>query len=107
MEDISLQNNDERFIGNDNEYKFKINGTEDNIAAKINTRKQYEMTEGMQKYMPIGSILSIKGQDDLIMIIGFNYISNNIISDYLGCTYPYGIDNEHKNLYSFWHWQDR
>lgn len=98
MEDINLQNNEQRFIGNHDEYRLQINGVSDNIETQITARKQNEMTEGMQKYMPIGSIISLSGQDDLIMIVGFNYNSNDITSDYLGCTYPFGIDNVHKSF---------
>lgn len=57
------------------------------------------------KYLPIGSIVTIKSNSKKIMIIGYysvEYEDNITIYDYVGCSYPEGILNK-KNVISFNH----
>lgn len=46
------------------------------------------------KYLPIGSIVSITGKNQNIMIVGYYSIKyNNVVKmyDYMGCVYPEGL----------------
>ena len=44
-----------------------------------------------EKYLPLGSIVLLKGEDKRFMITGFALKSKNEIYDYSGCLYPEGI----------------
>ncbi len=47
-----------------------------------------------EKFLPIGSVVTLKGAEKRIMIIGFCAISNdqpNITFDYSACLYPEGL----------------
>ncbi len=92
---MNEETNHERFYIQPDEYKIEIKGaeTEDPVKA-IEERNKRLVSEGMEKYMPIGSVLSIKGSYKKYMIIGFNYDDQNGISyDYLGCEYPFGVSS--------------
>ncbi|MBP3460848.1 MAG: DUF4176 domain-containing protein [Bacilli bacterium] len=84
-------NNDERFIANNNEYRVTSSDGSD-IQGAIKERKEYSNTKALEKYMPIGSVVRIKGLGKFLMIVGFNYNNNNNQKyDYIACEYPYGI----------------
>ena len=47
-----------------------------------------------EKYLPIGSIVKLKNNDNEIMIVGYYSVEYNDmveIYDYLGCLYPEGL----------------
>ena len=53
------------------------------------------------KYLPIGSVVNIKGSQKRIMIIGFCAMTGdkpNKIFDYSGCTYPEGLVASNKTI---------
>lgn len=48
----------------------------------------------MEKYLPIGSVCTLKGKNKKVMITGFYSVvfnGNLKITDYSGCTYPEGL----------------
>lgn len=96
MYEFTEENNNKRFMGSAEDYKFKINGQTENLEEVMNERERQEVSEGLQKYMPIGSVISLSDSDELLMIIGFNYNYNDKIYDYIGCCYPYGLCNSHQ-----------
>ena len=61
-----------------------------------------EVNEIKEKYLPIGSIVSINGYNRKIMITGFfKKNSNNVFCDYSGCNYPEGkIDGIEEILFN-------
>lgn len=54
----------------------------------------------MEKYLPIGSVVLLKGGKKRIMITGFVPKSpeGNKVFDYSGCLYPEGIISSNENL---------
>lgn len=53
------------------------------------------------KYLPLGTIVLLKGGEKRLMIIGFSVVGDkeqNKIYDYLGCIYPEGVLSSSKNL---------
>ena len=47
-----------------------------------------------QKYLPIGSVCTLKGKNKKVMITGYYSVSfsgNLKINDYMGCAYPEGM----------------
>lgn len=93
------ENSTKRFYGNSNEYKIEAYENNNGDAVQIiKKRKEEEKINALKKYMPIGSIITLKEKEELIMIIGFKYNANGTIYDYLGCIYPFGIDKIHKNV---------
>lgn len=53
------------------------------------------------KFLPLGSVVMLKGGKKRIMIIGFCGVdsdSKEIIYDYLGCLYPEGVISTDKTL---------
>ena len=56
-----------------------------------------ELKKG-RKYLPIGTVVMLKGGEKRIMITGFCAIENgqNTIWDYNGCIYPEGILNSNE-----------
>lgn len=57
------------------------------------------------KYLPIGSIVKLKGNDKKLMVIGYyslEYNNSVKIYDYVGCSYPEGLLIKN-NSYSFNH----
>lgn len=58
-----------------------------------------------EKYLPIGSVVSVKGLNKKIMIIGYyslEYQNSVKIYDYVGCNYPEGMLLKN-NMFSFNH----
>ena len=54
-----------------------------------------------EKYLPIGSIVLLKGAKKRIMIIGFMASSNETkdkVFDYMGCIYPEGVISSDQSL---------
>ena len=51
----------------------------------------YEMK--YEKYLPLGSVVMLKGGDKRVMITGFSVMQNNgkEVFDYIGCIYPEGF----------------
>lgn len=95
---MSEENNKERFIGTKEEYNFINKDSSNNIIENIKNRQYEEMINGMNKYMPIGSVVKVFNSEKLIMIIGFNYSNDVKKYDYIGCEYPYGIDINHGTM---------
>lgn len=91
---INEESNEQRMYGNSEEYRLKMNNQTENLSEFIQKRKNMEISEGMQKYMPIGSIVTLNGSDKLTMIIGFNYLNNQTTYDYIGCQYPFGVTRD-------------
>lgn len=54
----------------------------------------------IEKYLPIGSVVLLKGGKKRVMITGFIPTMNkeNKTFDYSGCLYPEGIINSNENL---------
>lgn len=55
----------------------------------------------MKKYLPVGSIVKLKNEDQLIMIIGYSFIvklKQFFGYDYFGCYYPEGVIELEKNI---------
>lgn len=53
------------------------------------------------KYLPLGTVVLLKGGEKKLMIIGFSVVAEeeqNKIYDYLGCIYPEGVLSSSKNL---------
>lgn len=98
MYDFNEKTNENRLFGMPSEYKFNINGQSDNLEEAVNERKKREISEGMEKYMPIGSVITIKNYNKLIMIIGFNHSNTTQTYDYIGCVYPFGINSENSTI---------
>lgn len=94
---INEEDNKQRFLANDKEYRFKISGSSENVEEKIQQRSNEELANAMKKYMPIGSIVRIKNSFKNYMIIGFNHKLDNTTYDYLACEYPFGVDLNHQN----------
>ena len=59
-----------------------------------------------QKFLPIGSVVLLKGADKKVMITGFGVINDNDkkIYEYTGCLYPEGFVSAEHNL-AFDHYQ--
>ena len=52
------------------------------------------MNKKLEKYLPIGTIVLLKGATKRLMITGFCAVDeeeNNKIYDYVGCMYPEGV----------------
>lgn len=99
MSNIDEQNNEKRFMGTLDEYKFTINGSNENVIEAIKQREIQEISDGMNKYMPLGSVVSIKDfEDSYKVIVGYKYNTGEKIYDYIACDYPFGIDSEHKPI---------
>ena len=54
----------------------------------------------MNKYLPIGSVCSIKDFNMDVMIVGYCFKKGNIKYDYIGVTHPAGLITE-KNFVGF------
>ena len=87
-------NPEKRLLGSQNEYKFVVNGTSEDVERQIEERKKREMLEGTSKYMPIGSVVTTNGSEVLKLIIGFNYKIGEDNYEYLACPYPFGLTKE-------------
>lgn len=59
-----------------------------------------ETEEKMEKYLPIGTVLILKGGEKRIMITGFACKSNGSekVYDYCGCLYPEGFISSEQSL---------
>lgn len=59
------------------------------------------MNKKYEKYLPLGTVLMLKGGKKKLMITGFCAVSKEkegIIYDYIGCLYPEGIITTDKNI---------
>lgn len=91
--------NNNRMFASEEEYKFNINGKNINISDEIKNRKEKEISDGIKKYMPIGSVITVENNNTMIMIVGFKYYDNNNKEyDYIGCVYPFGIGNKYSTV---------
>ncbi len=97
MNEIKEEDNEKRFVADAREYKFKVNGSSENVGKKIQQRSNEELVNAMKKYMPIGSIVKIGDSFKNYMIMGFNPKVDNKIYDYLACEYPFGLDSNHQS----------
>ena len=54
----------------------------------------------MNEYLPVGSVVLLKGATRGIVIIGYSIIEEGSkeVWDYLGCAYPIGVVTPDKNL---------
>ena len=55
----------------------------------------------LEKFLPIGTVCSLKETKKRVMIVGFLATSptiNNEVKDYIGCIYPEGIISSDTNL---------
>ena len=95
MDNFNEETNQKRFVAGEQDYKFIIDGKTENVAERIEQRKNEEIANAMKKYMPIGSIVKIKESFKNYMIIGFNHEMKEELYDYISCEYPYGVDGEH------------
>ncbi len=98
-------NNEERFLGGAGEYKFTINGktvSPEEYQRVIQEREKEKLNNSLKKYMPIGSVVTLKNSSNLLMILGFNYLGNNQVYDYISCIYPFGF-NSHDSTILFNH----
>ena len=103
MYEFSEQENMKRFESGAGEYKFQINGQNvDNFNEKIKERAESEQQKAMEKYMPIGSVVKLYDYENLVMIIGFKNLCNDVVYDYVACDYPFGVQAG-KKMVSFNH----
>ena len=53
-----------------------------------------------KKFLPLGSLVMLKEAKRPVVIIGYTIVEegNKKIWDYLGCAYPFGVIDPHKNL---------
>lgn len=52
-----------------------------------------------EKFLPIGTILTLKGATKKVMVIGYLPISqNNVMFDYSACIFPEGVLDMNKTL---------
>lgn len=54
-----------------------------------------------EKYLPVGTVVLLKGGKKRVMVIGFVAIGENnpdLAFDYVGCLYPEGLISSDKNL---------
>lgn len=51
-----------------------------------------------EKFLPVGTVLLLKGGKKRVMIIGLCPSSNNVIYDYAGCLFPEGVLDPEKSL---------
>ncbi len=102
MTEFSPEQNEQRFVAQGNEYQVSFNGETTNIANKLKEQAENDRLKAYEKYMPLGSIVSIDNNSKKYMIIGYNYLQGDIMSDYIACEFPYGIDNQH-NAVNFNH----
>lgn len=62
------------------------------------------MNNNKEKYLPIGTVVMLKGGSKRVMITGFCLVSNddtNTIYDYVGCLYPEGfLSNDESALFN-------
>lgn len=59
------------------------------------------MNHNLEKYLPIGTIVALKGSTKRLMITGFCCLDSNNqtkIFDYSGCLYPEGIIETNKTF---------
>ena len=98
MKDIDVNNNEKRFTMQEGEYEFEIDGSKNGVIQRMLDREKSELLEAMKKPMPIGSVVTLYDDYNKYMIVGFNYNNGDTIKDYLGCRYPYGIDEENKTI---------
>lgn len=98
MDELNEKNN-ERRLYDDTGVTLSVNGSKKNVVEALLNQKKADISEGIEKYMPVGSIISLNDSKIKRMIIGFNYVDGNKTFDYIGCTYPYGVDEEHKILF--------
>lgn len=54
----------------------------------------------MKKYLPIGSVVTLKEQTKKVMIIGRSQVCEDVFYDYSGCLFPEGYLGSDK-LYVF------
>ena len=98
MDEFNIKNNKDRFVADRNEYIFDVTNGYDSLTDEIKSKKKQMISDGMKRYMSIGSVVKISRINQLLMIIGFNYKYNQKVYDYIGCYYPFGLDGEHRTL---------
>lgn len=94
MENLN-ENSEDRIMSSGQEYSFKINNQTENLKEILEKRNEEEIISGFEKFMPVGSVVQITGAKELKTIIGFKYSIKDKIYDYVACTYPYGISENH------------
>lgn len=93
MKTSDYDRNRQRFVAQPGELKLSIDGSADQILKRIAERTERERLEGMKKYMPLGSVVTLDDSEAcFLMIIGYNPKEN---ADYLACYHPYGLCQEH------------
>lgn len=86
-------------IFNENLDQYNWNDNNGNSIAKQNfneylaKKNKKTIQESIMKYMPIGSVLKIKNQIGMYMIVGYKCQNNNVEFDYISVKYPGGITN--------------
>lgn len=86
--------NEQRFVGN-GEYQFQYNGkTGEEAMAAAKRDVENDQVQAYSKYSPLGTIVSVDGSKKL-MIIGYKYKQNGGEFDYIGCEFPFGVDQNH------------
>ena len=67
------------------------------IADALLHQRTEQIFEGMHKYMPAGSVVSLKNSEEKKMIIGFRADRGSRRFDYTACDWPIGIDERKKD----------
>ena len=98
-----MSNND-RFIENFENVQWNINGeTFNNTEEALTNAKKSHDQQAIQRFMPIGTVVKLKGVGDAYMILGFKSInSQGETKDYIACLYPNGF-GENTPFYCFDH----
>lgn len=99
---MNEKTNNQRFIGQQGEYDFSYNGKKGKEALELARKEiENEKLKAYNKYSPLGTIVSLSDSRK-VMIIGYKSINNGVEYDYIGCEFPYGLDQNHQ-LISFNH----
>ena len=56
------------------------------------------MSLKIDNMLNLGSVIRVKGSQPLVMIIGYSPVDRDMIFDYKGCAYPFGVLNTKNNL---------
>ena len=90
MGDPEKNNNDMRFVAQPDELQIRADGKTEGAVERIKNRRQQEIIEAYEKYMPLGSVVRLEDFKKN-MIIGYNSDDGK---DYICCAFPFGVTHE-------------
>lgn len=97
-----MENSEERFVENFDGVKWEEK--ENRSFEEVKNIFQDDLRkQATKKYVPIGTIIGISGNNNKYMIIGFNSKQEDgTLKDYIICGYPLGV-NTNNNVFSINH----